>query len=171
MSPPPGSPAGPDRPPEAPEIERRISLTAKQRMGLPLLAAVPLLALLGLLGEQSRTVHAASASFTVDVTYPLRFRYRQIQPLRVSVRNTWRDTIDTARVSFDTAYISRFSSVRFDPSVTSAYVVPITHLTPLASGLASVELWGERYGMHHGTITVSTSTESITVGIATFVFP
>ena len=158
-------------PPAVPDIERRLALTRKQRIGLPLLAAVPLLALLGFFGERARTRHIESASFNVDITYPLRFRYRQIQPLRVSVKNTWRDTIDTVRVSFDTAYISRFSSVRFDPSITSAYVVPITHLTPLSSGLVSVELWGERYGMHYGTITVSTRTEYITVGISTFVFP
>lgn len=160
-----------DGPPEAPKSDGRISLTAKQVVGLPLLAAVPLLALLGVFGERAATAVARSNAVEVTVTYPARFRYRQVEPLRVAVRNTSANTLDTVLVSFDTAYIARFSSVRFDPAVTSAFVVPVSHLAAGASGLVSVELWGEQYGRHGGRIVVTARGDSLSVPISTFVFP
>ncbi|HEY5062031.1 MAG TPA: hypothetical protein VII52_10875 [Gemmatimonadaceae bacterium] len=159
------------RPADPPTVERRVVLTAKQRIGVPLIAAVPLLALLGLFGESSNTASVRSASLEVRASYPTRFRYRQIQALRVDVRNISRVTLDTVMVSVDTAYVSRFSSVRFDPAPTAAYVVPLTHLRPGEHGLVSAELWGEQYGRHRGRITVTAPGDSVAISISTFVFP
>jgi hypothetical protein len=61
--------------------------------------------------------------------------------------------------------------VRFDPSVSAAYVVPLTHLAPGADGLASVELWGEQYGRHAGRILVMAGADTVAVSISTIVFP
>ena len=158
-------------PPEAPKTVARISLTAKQVIGLPLIAAVPLLALFGVFGERATTAVARSSTIEVTVTYPARFRYRQVQPLRVAVRNTSPRSIDTAFVSFDTAYIARFSSVRFDPAVRSAFVVPATDIAPGATALVSVELWGEHYGNHRGRVVVAAKGDSVAVPLSTFVFP
>ena len=160
-----------DAPPQAPELGGRISLTARQVLGLPLLAAVPLLAVLGVFGERATTAVARSAVTEVTVTYPSRFRYRQVQPLRVTVRNRSATTIDTVFVSFDTAYIARFSSVRFDPAVTSAFVVPVARLGPGVAALVSAELWGEAYGRHRGRVVVSTKGDSLSIPISTIVFP
>src|SRR5881275_2111873 len=106
----------PAEPPRAPAITRRLALTRKQLIGLPLLAAIPILTLFGVFGEQQSSLHAASRSVDMRVRYPTRFRYRQIQSLEVTVRNTSDQTIDTISVSLDTAYISGFSSVRIDPA-------------------------------------------------------
>jgi hypothetical protein len=160
-----------DGPPPAPKTDARISLTTKQVLGLPLIAAVPLLAMLGVFGERATTTVVRSAAVDVAVTFPARFRYRQVQALRVSVRNTSARPFDTVFVSFDTAYIARFSSVRFDPAVTSAFVVPMSHLAAGASGLVSVELWGEQYGRHRGRVVVTANGDSVSVPISTFVFP
>lgn len=146
-------------------------LTVKQRIGVPLIAAVPLLAVLGVFGESTSSASARSASLEVRVSYPARFRYRQIQALRVDVRNTSPAPLDTVKVSVDTAYVSRFSSVRFDPAPTAAYVVPLTRLRPGEHGLVSVELWGEQYGLHRGRITVTAPGDSVAISISTFVFP
>lgn len=158
-------------PPIAPRLNGRIALTAKQRFGLPFIAAVPLLALLGLFGE--RTALSVDRSKTVDVavTYPERLRYRQTQPLRVMVRNRSADPIDSALVSFDTAYIAGFSDVRFDPPDRSAFVVPIAHLAAGASSLVSVSLSGDAYGRHRGRIVVTANGDSLAIAISTLVFP
>jgi hypothetical protein len=159
------------RPTDPPWVERHVVLTVKQRIGVPFIAAVPLLALLGVFGESSNTASVRSASLEVRASYPARFRYRQVQALRVDVRNISHVLLDTVKVSVDTAYVSRFSSVRFDPAPSAAYVVPLTHLRPGEHGLMSVELWGEQYGRHRGRITVSAAGDSVAISISTFVFP
>lgn len=159
------------RPSDPPAVKRHVVLTVKQRLGLPLIAAVPLLALLGVFGEHSNTTSVRSTSLEVHAWYPARFRYRQIQALRIDVRNISRVTLDTVKVSVDTAYVSRFSSVRFDPAPAAAYIVPLTHLRPGEHGLVSAELWGEQYGRHRGRITVTAAGDSVAMSISTFVFP
>ena len=156
---------------EPPEVPLRVSLTIRQWIGLPLIAAIPLLAILGLFGERAADVTAHSASLSVRVTYPVRFRYRQVQQLRVTVRNNSPATLDTVLVSFDTAYISRFSNVRFDPSPIAAFVVPIRRLAPGAVGDAFAEVYGEQYGRNRGRIVVTTRGDSVVIPVSTFVFP
>jgi len=147
-------------------------LTRKQRIGIPILLAVPILALFGLFGETQGHAHTTSGSIDVEVSYPARFRYRQVQSLQVSVRNlSTTAAADTIRVSFDTAYISRFSSVRFDPAAKSAYTVDLTDVKPSESRLVSVELWGQDYGTHRGTVVARHGTDSAIVHLSTFVFP
>lgn len=51
---------------------RRFALTKKQVFGLPLIAAVPLLCLLGFFGESSALATAASPFFEVVIRYPSR---------------------------------------------------------------------------------------------------
>jgi|ERR1700674_1516131 hypothetical protein len=158
-------------PPPAPSISPKIELTRKQRIGIPILLAVPILALFGVFGETQAHAHTTSGSIDVEVSYPARFRYRQVQSLYVSVRNLSPIVADTIRVSFDTAYVSRFSSVRFDPAAKSAYTVELTDVKPTESRLISVELWGQDYGSHRGTVVARHGNESAIVHLKTLVFP
>ena len=158
-------PAGP--PPTAP----RLSFTRKQYLGLPLLAAIPVLTLFGVFGESRASVHAASSALEMTVRYPSRFRYRQVQSLEVAVRNVSPRILDTITVSLDTAYITRFSSVRIVPAPSDAYVVKLVDVKPMESRLVSAELWGERYGSHEGRIVASTHSDSASTLIRTMVFP
>src|SRR5256885_5271913 len=100
-----------------------------------------------------------------------RFRYRQVQPLHLSVRNVSTQPLDTITVSFDTAYISRFSSVRFDPPTKKAYAIELTGVKPMESRFIAVELWGQDYGMHRGSIVARAGTDSAVLRFRTFVFP
>src|SRR4051812_29099990 len=143
---------GSAEPPRAPEIRRRLALTRKQSIGLPLLAAIPILSLLGLFGERRSEAHAASRSIAMTIRYPARFRYRQGESLAIALRNASEQVIDTIQVSLDTAYISRFSSARIEPAPRIAFVVPLIDVRPGESRLISAELWGERYGRHQGRI-------------------
>ena len=132
---------------------------------------VPILALLGLFGERTAIARARTASLDVAVSYPERFRYRQVQPLHLTVRNLSTQPLDTITVSFDTAYISRFSSVRFDPPTKRAYVIELTDVKPMESRFIAVEFWGQDYGVHRGAIVARAGTDSVVVRIRTFVFP
>ena len=158
-------------PPRAPSIDAKIEWSWKQLIGFPILLAVPILALFGVFGESQARAHTTNGSLDMTVSYPSRFRYRQVQPLHVAVRNLSPVVADTVRVSFDTAYISRFSSVRFDPALRGSYSVDLADVKPSESRLVSVELWGQDYGAHRGIITARHGTDSVMVHIRTFVFP
>ena len=163
--------AGSAEPARAPETKRRVALTRKQLIGLPLLAAVPIMSVLGLFGERRSEVNAASRTVAMSIRYPARFRYRQVQPLDIVVRNISGRVIDTIEVSLDTAYISRFSSVRIEPAPRIAFVVTLTDVRPADSRLISAELWGERYGRHHGRISATTRSDTAAATVRTVVFP
>jgi len=116
--------------PRAPAMRRRIALTRKQWIGLPVLAVVPVLALAGVFGERSTTTAARSTTIQIFVRYPERFRYRQVQSLEVSVRNVSTSPLDTVRVALDTSYVTRFAAVRIEPAPRTAFVVALTNLKP-----------------------------------------
>jgi len=157
--------------PPAPSIQPKLRLGLKQWIGFPILLAVPIATLLGLFGERSALARAKSASLDVVVSYPERFRYRQVQPLHLTVRNLSSQAMDTVTVSFDTAYISRFSSVRFDPPAKKAYAIELTDVKPMESRFVGVELWGQEYGMHPGVIVARAGADSAVVRFRTFIFP
>jgi len=157
--------------PQPPSIPPKLHLSRKQWIGFPIILAIPIVALFGLFGEKTAFAHVKSASLDVGVSYPERFRYRQVQSLHLSVRNLSTQPLDTITVSFDTAYIPRFSSVRFDPPVKKAYAVELTDVKPMESRFVAVELWGQEYGMHRGTIIARAGADSAMVHIRTFVFP
>ena len=162
---------GPAKPAAAPDIRRRLAFTRKQIVGVPLLAAIPILSLFGVFGETLSDVHAESRSVVMNVRYPTRFRYRQVQPLDIVVRNTSQQPIDTIAVSLDTAYVSRFSGVRIAPESRTAFVVAVTDVRPGESRLIAVELAAERYGGHEGRIRAATRVDTATVSVRTVVFP
>lgn len=159
------------RPAEAPDLSRRIMLTRKQLIGLPLLLLVPLLSLFGVFGEHRTEIHVESGSLSVSVNYPDRFRYRQMQRLDIALRNTSTRPIDTLRVSLDTGYVSRFASVRIVPAPRSAFVVDLIGVVPGATRVVTAELWGEQYGVHRGRIVASAGADSAVLDVRTIVFP
>lgn len=161
----------PAEPPPPPVVAPRLSLTRKQLVGLPLLAAIPLLTLLGVFGEKRADTSAVSPGLEMRIAYPSRIRYRQIGLLEVRVRNVSGRTLDTVALSLDTAYVSRFSSVRIDPAPQIAYVVSLTQLKPQETRLVAAELWGQDYGSHEGRIVATTKGDSVSAAINTFVFP
>lgn len=158
-------------PPAPPAHVRRLALTRKQWVGVPLLLAVPVLTLLGTFGESRAIARAASPTLALTVRYPSRFRYRQIQPLELTVENRSGQPMDSVRVSLDTAYITRFSSVRIDPAPQRDFVVRLDGVRPGESRLVAAELWGERYGVHRGRVVAATTTDSVAVDVRTVVFP
>jgi hypothetical protein len=158
-------------PPEPPVVTPRFAFTRKQYIGIPLLTLIPVLTLLGVFGEKREFVQATSRSLEMRIEYPSRFRYRQVQPLDITITNVSVHTLDTVMVSLDTAYITRFSSVRISPEPTQNFVVTLMNLRPQEARLIHAELWGERYGSHRAEIIGAASADTVRQQIHTFVFP
>lgn len=158
-------------PPPPPAMEPKIRLSWRQWVGIPVMLAIPILALFGVFGESHTLAQSKSSTLEMTLSYPSRFRYRQMQPLHVTVRNLSSAIADTIKVSFDTAYISRFATVKFDPLPHDAYTVDLIDVKPLESRLVSVELWGDDYGNHPGTIVARRGSDSAIIHLRTLVFP
>jgi hypothetical protein len=159
-------------PPEPPSVPRRFRLYGYQWVGIPILALIVLLALLGTFGVSRAEARATGPGIAVRVEYPSRIRYKQMQSLRVWVTNTSPTRLDTVEVSFDEEYIGRFSNVSFTPSVTQAYRVPLTAVRPGETRLLDVDLQAERYGANPGRISVTAGGRDTTaVLVSTLVFP
>lgn len=162
----------PPEPPPPPEIDRRLRLYPWQWIGLPILVLIPVLALFGVFGHTWAEVRDAGADVEMEIRYPSRFRYKELQAMYVSVRNRSDRVLDTVTVAFDTAYINRFSTVTFKPDISRAYEVELTDLMPGDVRLIMVEIQGEAYWGHHGAISARHSdSDTAEVHVSTFIFP
>ena len=160
------------RPPEPPEVARRIALHPGQAIFLALLTLFVALALFGAFGSTQATAHASGPGLELAVEHPARFRYREVAPIRITLRNTSGRPLDTVRVRLDEAYVSAFSNVTFTPSPQGAWEVVLTDVEPGEVRLISGELQAERYGRHRGTVTVTArGLRPLALDVATFTFP
>lgn len=157
--------------PRAPIGAPRWVLTRKQWVGLPVLALITVLAMVGTFGERTATVTAATRSLGVTVSYPERIRYRQTERLQVAVTNRGSATLDSVVVSLDTAYLSRFTDVRIEPEPVVAYDVRLAHLVPGETRLVVAEVTGDRYWRHPATVGVAMGDERAAVRFSSLVFP
>src|SRR5579875_1969553 len=88
-------------PPPAPEIPRSIRFTALQRVGIPILFGIPILALFGVLGERYTVQSAQGSDATVRIEYPTLIHFRQSLSLHIQVTNDAPRAADTIIVSLD----------------------------------------------------------------------
>lgn len=161
-----------DQPPRAPDIQRKIRFYRWQWIALPAIMLVPVLALFGVFGVSRDTARASTAELLIEISYPSRFRYKQIDRIHAFVTNRSQRQLDTVTVAFDSAYIARFSTVKFTPSALRAYEVELTDVHPGERRLISVELQGEEYWRHQGEISATSgSADTARVRIDTIVFP
>jgi hypothetical protein len=159
-------------PPPAPEMPRRTRLYPFQRVGLPLLALIPVLALLEVFGEARRQTHAATSTFAVEVDHPTRLRTGQESSIEVVVRNLSPDTLDTVRVIFDQPFLHRFSNLSMMPSPDSRGAVEVPGIEPAGVRRLLVELEAARVGRGDGILSVATGAgDSVAIWIETFVLP
>lgn len=159
-------------PPDAPETRRSVSMHTYQWIGIPLLLLVPLLAVLGAFGESWQTARAKAGPLDVTVTYPTKYRYKQINSMEVHVRNTGASVLDTVTVAFDTVYGTRFSTITSVPAFTDAFEVSLVALQPGESRLAWIELQAERYWRHQGDLSITAgAADTIRIPLSTIVYP
>lgn len=71
--------------PAAPEIPRALRLTTLQKIGLPILFIISVLALFGVFRERYASDAAVGSGMAIRLWYPDRIHYRQTMPLRITV--------------------------------------------------------------------------------------
>lgn len=158
--------------PNAPDIERRVSLPRWRALGMGLILMVPVLAIAGVFGDTAQSVTRRGPNVEVAVEIPTRFRYEMLKYITISLTNASATRLDTIRVSVDTAYLDRFSGVVFTPSAEQAYMVPVTDVAPGESRQVRIEIQGNSYGRHTGTLHIeSTAGDTLTVPLHTIIFP
>lgn len=101
--------------PQPPEVGRRPRLYGYQWVGLPLIALVVILALLGVFGESFGETAEEGSALSMRIEYPTRFRYKEINPIHVWMTNRTTQALDTVTVAFDKSYLLEFSNVSFIP--------------------------------------------------------
>lgn len=158
-------------PPQAPPIDRYVKLRPLHRGLVSALFVIVALAAFGLFGETRGAVEARSEGLALRIDYPTRFRYKQVNPMRVYVRNVSGKAIDTVRVRFDDSYIDPFSNVTFTPSASEVWQVVLTGLKPGQTRRIQVHLQGEQYGRHTGTVMATSNIDSVRTEVSTFIFP
>jgi hypothetical protein len=161
-----------EKPPEIPDFPRAIRLTSWQRIGIPLLLLMPLLALFGLFGQTAGNAEVRTESLSVQIEYPARSRYETLSAIHLDIVNTGRGSIDTVVVSLDSAYAARFSSVGAIPDFERAYEVEVIDIAPGETRRVTIELDATEYGRHSGDLRVEQrGGEVARVPITTWIFP
>ncbi|MBK8020786.1 MAG: hypothetical protein IPK19_04985 [Chloroflexi bacterium] len=163
-------------PPQPPQIARRLEFYPVQVIGLLLIIVIPVLALLGVFGASYAHEQRASADLEIEIDYASRLRYKTLENLHVSVRNLTNQTVSILTLRFGGSYIDQFSSVVFTPSVEQIadgyYEVLLSDIRPGETRTVTVEIKGERYGLHQGIVAAAADgLEGIEVDIATLTFP
>jgi hypothetical protein len=158
-------------PPPPPEVRRRVMLHGAQWIGIPLLMAVPLLALSGVFGE-SRRQAAAGDVLRVEVEYPGRHRAGLRSDIVVRLRNVSPVPLDGVSVAFDPAYFSDAYNVLFHPPASAPYEAALPMLEPGAEDEVRVEFEAEQRWWRRGWVRVTRDGRAVAeVRIGTFVLP
>lgn len=157
-------------PPAPPDAPRRLRLYRYQWVGVAFLLVLPALAVAGVFGESFRTATASGPGARLEVTYPHRFRYKQLNSIEARVRNTSGARVDTLRLVLDSAFASRFSTVRAIPAFERPWEVALTDVAPGETRLVVVEIQGEHYGRHEGSFRLA-GTDTVGVPLSVRIFP
>jgi hypothetical protein len=108
-------PASAEKPPQPPPIERRTRLGRVQKIGMPLLALIPVAALLGVFGPGEATSRAAAGELSIEVRYPSLLRHKTSQPFELTVTNRGATPALGVAARIDEAWLSSFGAVEVRP--------------------------------------------------------
>jgi hypothetical protein len=158
-------------PPEAPSLPRRIRLTTVQRCGLPVLFAIPVLALLGLFGERFSDARAEGNGLSVAIQYPSRIHYRQPLSFRFTVRNMGATTADSIVVSLDPRFMRAFTAVQLSAPVEPTYRIKLANVASGERRSVSGDVSGDQYWGSAGVVRVAGPNGELRLPVSTFVFP
>lgn len=160
-----------DRPPEPPPFDRRIELDWPQKIGVPMLALIPLLAMAGVFGERWASQERENTQIAATVRYPTRLRAKLTRPMTVTVENRGATVLDTIEVAFDSTYVDRFVDINIIPQPLEAYVASVTNVRPGETRRVHAEFISDKVGRHSGRVVVRARGDSIMFAVRTIVFP
>jgi hypothetical protein len=164
--------ASPRQPPPPPELDRHIRFHRAQWVALPLLLAIPLLALLDFFGPAPRTVRAAMPQVLLEVEYPARTRAGRMDGIHIAISNTGATPIDTFTLAVDSAYLRAYREVAFVPPADASFRVPLSRLEPGDVHVVSISARPRGLGRRQGEVVLATpDSPPVRVLLSTFIFP
>jgi hypothetical protein len=171
----PASASAGSQPPQPPDFERRFQLFPFQKVAIPLLLLVPLLALFGIFGETTATAASHAESLTLEVDYPDRMHSGMGNELSIQVINTGTQDLPTVQVEIPQSYLASFDHLQFTPDVTQisnrAATIELHDLIAGSSQFILIRFDGLWVGSHTGEIVARAETAEVSIEIRTFVFP
>jgi len=165
--------------PQPPEIKKPWVFKTAQKLGMPILFLIPILAIFGVFGNSSTMVTERGQNLALETSFPTKLRHKTIAPLVVKVTNLAAQTVPTVTLKFDEEYLSAFSNVAFQPGVDEitddAYYVHVRDLEANETRLVTLEVQAEQYWRHEGIVGAavggSNAASDVEVELQTFLFP
>jgi len=139
-------------------------------VGILLIALLPVLAVFGVFGPDRRSVVATSAGIGIEVDYPSRLRFENLERLQILVTNNTAAPRDIT-LEIDPAYLEAYSGLLFTPAPDERYVFRIVGLPSGESRVVSAELSAHEYGKHSGSVRFASADARGQVEIETLIFP
>ena len=158
-------------PPPAPGMRRHIRLYPHQWVGIPILALLPVLAVLGVFGQTGDARTSTGPVLEIRAEYPSRMRYKTLGDIAVRVGNRSGTPLDSVIVNLEESHLAGFSNVTFTPQANEAHRVTLGRLDPGEEGSVAVEVTAERYGRWTGAIVAAAGSDTAAVEVSTLVFP
>lgn len=163
-------------PPEAPDIPRQWKFHSYQYIAIPLLLLIPLLAVLGVLGETSTVVEASGDGVTMRVEYPDRAHYEAYNHISVTVRNASGADLTGVVVEFDRGLLDHFSQLSINPSLEeiteTAYRVELDEIEAGGERVITLDYQPDMNGTHNSWVRLTADgIAPVQADISMFVFP
>lgn len=158
---------------QVPAFPRRLRFAPGQWLLIPVLLAIPVLALKRTFGESRETSSVSVRDFDLSVEYPKRLRYGEIEEISITVQNKSRRPAQGVMLEVSPGYLEQFSRIQFNPpSVESSNRVRLDYMEPGESRSVHLSLRGKSYGKHLGEIMVAgEGTAAARAPVESFVFP
>ena len=162
--------------PQPPPFKRKITIAPLQLIGIPILALLPLLALLGVFGESLATVQASNEALALHVEYIARYRYKMDEEMTIDVTKLSSQSPATVTVTIERGYLDNFSDLSITPDVETvteeSYVVRLPEMESGETRVISVRLRGDQRWRHSGVVAASLDdSQPISITVSTIVFP
>jgi hypothetical protein len=158
-------------PPEPPTIDHRIALTRVQRIGVPLLALVPILAVAGVFDDRSVVVEREVGSLSVRAEMPQGVRQNRSGIVEIDLENRGASPV-SAEVAISPEYLVDCMEIDMTPSPYRAWATRTEPIAPGERAQVRLEYEGERAGLHEGVLRIRESRgDEVRIPIRTFVFP
>lgn len=147
------------RPPQAPEIDRRIVLRPAHATGALLLLLIVTLALTGLFDHESAELRQTVGDAEIVITYPTRLRVKNHGVIEVRLQGA---PMDSLRIAIDDAYLRSFDSY--------AYADYLPSIAPRPA-VWRFEYSASRIGRASGRLEVAVGNDAASFDIHTTILP
>lgn len=169
-------PAAPQRPPPAPDFQRRVNFDAAERIGVPLLLLLPLLALAGVFDQQVRSLHSRQGELSLHISYPAISRLHLQGALAIDVHNHGSQPLNDVQISVEQRYLRHFDQLSFLPGELQLdgqlYRARLKPLAPGQSRRLLLALRPQRAGLHEGHVFVQRSGSPLQANrLRSFIYP